>query len=110
VSANVGSGECLRRCSACGTDKALDAFYKMGTRLDSRCKDCLKRIRAGQYRKRKKLPVDYAKGRVGKVMVKEIEMKSIELLRKDMEAVELVLENLIYKILSKQINRRAANE
>ena len=77
----------------------------MGARIDSRCKLCIKTIRANEYRRLKSLPADHARGKITKVIMKEVVTMSADQFKREMESVELILENLIYKVLSKKISR-----
>ncbi|MEZ4744008.1 MAG: hypothetical protein R3B45_16430 [Bdellovibrionota bacterium] len=43
-----------RICSKCNKQKELTEFYTKGDRIDSRCKECAKKLRVKRYKKRKK--------------------------------------------------------
>ena len=41
-------------CSCCSGTLPLSAFYSKGNRIDSRCKPCVLKSKASQYRRKKK--------------------------------------------------------
>lgn len=96
------AGEHLKRCSKCGVEKPLSEFYKKGARMEAKCKACLKEVRAQEYwRKAKRARL--TKCKVTKVNVIEVKPKDLEQYRREMEIVETIFENLIYKVLSRKL-------
>ncbi len=96
----------LKRCSKCGVEKPLSDFYKKGVRIEAKCKPCLKEVRAQEYwRKRKRARL--TKCRIAKVNVIEVKPKDLEQYKREMQIVETIFENLIYKVLSKKLAKGA---
>lgn len=77
--------------------------------MDARCKECLKGVRAKDYRRKQNLPA-LSKCKITKVIVKEVVPENMEQFRREMATVELILENLIYKVLSRKISKVNDNE
>jgi len=102
---NNGNGELLKQCSDCKLEKAAHEFYKKGLRIESRCKECIKKRRVNDYNKKRKSPLGPAKRRITNVVIKGVKIMSPDQFRREMETVELILENLIYRVLSKKLPR-----
>ena len=45
----------------------------------------------------------YARGKITKVIIRQMEFEDTEKRRREMESVKLILENLIYKVLSRKL-------
>lgn len=74
--------------------------------MEARCKTCLKDVRVqGYWRKRKRAKL--TKCRITKVNVIEVKPKNLEQYRREMQVVESIFENLIYKVLSKKLAKGA---
>jgi hypothetical protein len=91
-----------KRCSKCGVEKPYSEYYKKGARKEAKCRGCLKVLRANEYRRKWNLPA-LSKCKITKVIVKQVKPENLEQFRREMETVELILENLIYKVLSRKI-------
>ena len=74
--------------------------------MEAKCKSCLKEVRAQQYRRRRK-SARLTKCKIMKVNVIEVKPKDLEQYRREMEIVETIFENLIYKVLSKKLAKGA---
>jgi hypothetical protein len=94
--------EHAKMCSKCGDEKPLFEFYKKGVRWEAMCRTCLKRVRAVNYRRRKNLP-QVTRGKISEVVVKMVEPRDLAEFRREMTTIELILENLIYNVLSKKL-------
>ena len=42
-----------KTCSKCKRTKSVDAFYSKGDRVDSKCKECAKKLRNQRYQRKK---------------------------------------------------------
>lgn len=74
--------------------------------MEAKCKACLKEVRAQEYwRKRKRARL--TKCRIAKVNVIEVIPENLDQYRREMEVVETIFENLIYKILSRKLAKGA---
>jgi hypothetical protein len=102
---DYGSGHLLRQCSNCKLEKAGHEFYKKGLRIESRCKECIKKRRVNDYTKKRKSATAPAKRRITEVVIKGVQNMSPDQHKREMETVELILENLIYRVLSKKLPR-----
>ncbi len=91
-----------KRCSKCGVEKPYSEYYKKGARREAKCKACLKVARANEYRRKWNRP-ELSRCKISKVIVKQVKPENLEQFRREMETVELILENLIYRVLSQKI-------
>lgn len=53
------NGQNTKRCTKCGLDLPIDAFYIVHDRPKSRCKECDKAASAQYYQKKKQERSDY---------------------------------------------------
>lgn len=96
----------LKRCSKCSAEKPLSDFYKKGARTEAKCKPCLREVRAKDYC-RKTARAKLTKCKVTKVNVIEVKPENLEAYRREMKVVEMIFENLIYKVLSQKMAKGA---
>lgn len=67
---------------------------------------CLKEVRAQGYWRRKNC-AKLTKSKILKVNMKEVKPKNLEQHRREMQVVETIFENLIYKVLSRKLAKGA---
>jgi hypothetical protein len=86
-------------CTKCGVQKPKAEFYSKAQRLDSRCKECIKRLRRARYKGKH----PNRRTTTDKVVVRYVEPEDPNRFLRELEAVELIFENLIYDVLSKRL-------
>jgi hypothetical protein len=87
-----------KRCTACGTEKALSEFYKKGERWDAACKACVCNQKAMNYAR--------SKARNARNRTLRARSRVLDVARFDfVETIELLAPEAVSKILELAVER-----
>lgn len=95
----------IRKCSKCSKTKSTFEFHKKKGGFESRCKSCVKEIKSESYKRKKRAADRHKDNRITKVLVEPYQGDP-EKMRKSLEKMELLLESLVFNVLSEHLKTR----